>query len=136
MPRGARGRAEEGERGRVRVEERESPVHDDESDRDLLEDGAREEARLLAALALGRDEPGEAGERLEDLFGLLGRAGWRLRPPAVGGFGDARPDAGEVVRVTLADDGDEEADQKAGGERHLIQRAAKRGLEEVEIRSG
>ena len=68
VPRRARGRVKEGERGRVRVEERESPVHDEEADGDLLEDGAREEARLLAALALRRDETGEAGERLENLL--------------------------------------------------------------------
>src|SRR5450759_2435672 len=83
MPRSARGRAEEGERGRVRVEERESPVHDEETDRDLFEDRACEETRFLAALALFRDEPGEAGERDEDLLSLL-RAARRRRGVAAG----------------------------------------------------
>ena len=35
--------------------------------------------------------------------------------------------------MTLADDDDEQSDEKAGGERDLIQRAAERSVEEVEI---
>ena len=133
MPRSARGCTEEGERGRVRVEESESPVHDEEADRDLLEDGAREKARLLAALALRRDKAGEAGERDEDLLRLLRAARGRRGVAAGRGLGDPRAHALEVVRVTLADGDDEQRDQEAGGERHLIERPAERRLEEVEI---
>ena len=76
VPRRIGGRPEEGERGRVRVEERERPVHDEEADGNLLEDGPREKARPLAALALGRDEAGEAGERDEDLLRLRPSLPW------------------------------------------------------------
>ena len=133
VPRRARGCVKEGKRGRVRVEERESPVHDEEADGDLLEDGPREEARLLAAFALRGDEAREPGEREEDLLRLLRASGGRRGVAARRGFGNARADALEVVRVALADDDDEQRDQEARGERHLVQRLAKRGLEEVEL---
>ena len=83
-------------------------VHDEETDGHLLEDGAGEEARLLAALALGRDEPREARERDEDLLRLLRAARRRRGLPAGGGLGDARPHALELARVPLPDERDDE----------------------------
>src|SRR5450759_463887 len=133
MPGRGRGRAEEGERGRVRVEERKSPVDDEETDRDLFEDRACEETRFLAALALFRDEAGEAGERIEDLLRLLRAARGRRGVAAGRGLGDARAHALEIVRVTLADGEDEQPHEEAGRKRHLIQRAAERSLDQVEL---
>ena len=89
---------------RVRVEEGETLVHDDETDRNLLEDGAREEAGLLAAFTFGRDEAREAREGDEDFLRLLGASGRRLGMAAGRGLGDARADALEVARVALPDE--------------------------------
>ncbi len=131
--RGSGGDVEEGERGRVRVEEREGAVHDEEADGDLLEDGPREEARLLAALALGRDEAREPGEREEDFLRLLRSAGGRLGVAAGGRLRHARADALEVARVALPDERDDDGHHEAGEEGDLQERPPERLLEGVEV---
>ena len=112
----AGGHPEQRKRRRICVEEIERLVHDDEADRDLLEDRPGEEARLLAPGPFAGHEAGEAGQRAEDLLALLGGRRRRTGGRPSARLGDSLLYPPELAPLPPPDGEEEEGDQEAGAE--------------------